>query len=389
MDALIDNTTFAGAMRILKPDLESHIRFINNYPNFKEIDVLSFCELLTAIVLYDIITMESSSKEIGRDFYNGQHSMEISPSWISTLRVYLPSDINNRIREIISIAEELDSIKAAFDVMASPLSNAVRLKANEKIPDVYYSKDYIYRPFFEKLNEEALNTLNDFDLTMAMFLHRGLYLQATANNKKSLYMPHYYRGKMLSNLPPSIILKAPDDGFQIAKIPSKYERSLMLKDYSHELDTFYFELVQKSNWIEYNEDLPFIGLSIFESVKRNPGDALELALYYSQKSNLREKWNDLEMYIESNNRPKAEKVVANIKKQLISAARTLGVEYENAKSKGFWKLITSFLPGGKNVESIAEILPDHLKEWGRSFANQFIANTPVQSLLISHVTATR
>jgi len=58
--ALIDNTTFAGAMRILKPDLENHVKFITRYPNFKEVDILSFCEFLTAIVLYEFIAMESS-----------------------------------------------------------------------------------------------------------------------------------------------------------------------------------------------------------------------------------------------------------------------------------------------------------------------------------------
>ena len=59
--ALLDNSAFAGVMRLYYPEHEMHRRFLKNYPDHLPIDEHSLADFLSCICTYDQLLIESSS----------------------------------------------------------------------------------------------------------------------------------------------------------------------------------------------------------------------------------------------------------------------------------------------------------------------------------------
>ena len=225
--ALFDNSAFAGVMRLYSPDIEMHDRFLKQYPAHRSIDELSLADFLTALCIYDQILLESSSawneKQLRAEGYRTATRETIdgsSAGWVAQLKRLLPKRVSVLISDAAfhkSIIDEEEAASKALQIFTSPLKQTVLLEPGEKIPNVYYAPDYIYRERFTKLNDAASTRLDQEELAQAMFLHRGLFLQSVAHENKCVYLPYHYRGKMLAKLPPMVFVRAPDDGLTQAR----------------------------------------------------------------------------------------------------------------------------------------------------------------------------
>src|SRR5882724_10216203 len=225
---LLDNSSFAGVMRLYCPDIDMHRMFLRNYPDHRLIDETSLSDFLMALCVYDEIFLDSSSawneEELKREGYNSDDSLDnSSASWAEQLKRLLPRDVSRIIRTDFFggglAIDEAESCSKAYDIMSSPLGSEVLLSPDEKIPNVYFADDYVYRKDFNRLNQKNGFLLTEYELAQAMFLHRGLFLQSRAHKHGCVYVPYNYRGKMLSKLPPMIWVRAPTDGAEHARLP--------------------------------------------------------------------------------------------------------------------------------------------------------------------------
>jgi hypothetical protein len=278
--ALLDNSAFAGVMRLLKPTIEQHQRFLALYPEHRAVDQASLADFLSALCLYDDLVLESSSQVTGSQ----------SHSWVEEMKSMLPAEVAKLVEESTSSSfdeDEEDSIKRAFDVMTSPLRSSLELPEGAKIPNVYYAQDYAYREAFCDLNKAAGSLLNDDELARAMFMHRGLFLQSWAHRANCVYIPYGYRGAMLSQLPPMTWAPAPHDGFVEARLPLAQGSRPHENDYIKQLNEYYYSLLQSVTWVTYDSTVPFIGAAILAASGGHPERAMDLALKYRQNATLR------------------------------------------------------------------------------------------------------
>lgn len=92
--AVIDNTAFAGSMRLCEPELPEHKEFNRRWPSHRQIDERSVMEILTAIVLYDRLLLERSSlaKDPPRDAIE-------EDSWVGQMKKKLRPEVANLFSE--------------------------------------------------------------------------------------------------------------------------------------------------------------------------------------------------------------------------------------------------------------------------------------------------
>ena len=205
---VLDNSAFAGVMRLYSPDREIHEVFLRNYPDHREIDERSLADFLTALCIYEVIFLDSRSawndKELRRDLARSGSLDHADLSWVNQLKQLLPPTVSRCIStdyNWVSIGEQ-QSCARAFDIMNSPTKESINLQPGDEVPKVYFADDYQYREQFDRLNDDHGHPLNRSELAQAMFLHRGLYLQSVAHASGLVYVPYHLRGRMLSKLPP-------------------------------------------------------------------------------------------------------------------------------------------------------------------------------------------
>jgi hypothetical protein len=344
------------------------------------------------------------SEIIGYDFQcSAQKSVSIM-AWVNQMRNLLPQEIHVLIRSAYRYLvdeeyeeEEAQICRKAFDLMCSPLRDQIRLRPSEKIPRVYYAEDYVYRPKFLELNAESPHPLDRDDLAQAMFLHRGLFLQAFAHESKSVYMPYHYRGKMLSKLPPMIWVKESQlsDGFRQPYLPLIRGERPNETDYQRRLNAYYYSLLESVSWKTYSEDVPFVGVAILSKAKGDPSEAFKLALDLRNDGKLRSIFSGLQDAIEENDRPRFESTFKNIQTELQAAAESCGVFFEKShiasQSKVLYKLAVSWLPRNIQdlIEAAAQLLPRSVRDWGRRAGSHLLTKSRLQMLFMDHVSAVR
>jgi hypothetical protein len=397
---LLDNSAFAGVMRLYSPDIEMHRMFLHNYPNHQLIDEHSLSDFLMALCIYEEIFLDSSShwneKELKREGYDESEYLDDSnASWAEQLKRLLPKDVSTIIKTDYfgggSAIDEDESCSKAYDIMSSPLKSQILLDSDEKIPNVYFAHDYVYRPVFDRLNMNNGFILTENELAQAMFLHRGLFLQSRAHRFECVYMPYHYRGKILSKLPPMVWVKAPDDGFAHARLPLARGNRPSETDYIKCLNEYYFTLIQAVTWTTYPSDVPFIGTAILSAAKGNPDVAIEMAMNYRQKGVLKQIFKELDAAARSQDRPYFESIIKQCRSELAQAAAHFGVEGDTLKQRLFYKLATCWLP--KNLQEVVDaavqLLPENVKHWGYQISSSLITKTPLQMLFLEHIGAIR
>ena len=342
---VLDNSAFAGVMRLYSPDREAHALFLRNYPDHLEIDERSLADFLTALCIYDSIFLDSRSAWNERQLLiDSAHSGSLdhaSLSWVNQLKKLLPRDVSACISshyKWVSIGEK-KSCSTAFDIFNSPKREDLRLQPGEKIPNVYYADDYQYRPEFDNLNREHGNTLNLSELAQAMFLHRGLYLQSIAHASGLVYIPYHIRGRMLSKLPPmswALSRAAKNNGEFLLGTDDRPSYS----DSIAKLNEYYYSLIQAGTWTAYDTGIPFIGAAILASAKGDPHHALELAMQYRREGSLMGAFQKLQSALQAGDKPRFEALLKTFRSELEAAAQHFGVETSRAKQKVFYTLAT-------------------------------------------------
>jgi hypothetical protein len=400
--ALMDNSAFAGVMRLCCPDVAMHKIFLRNYPEHREIDEQSLADFLTAIVIYEGIVLDSRSvwndKELQREGYKAAHGDTIdgsTASWVEQLRRLLPGEIAELVATDMysgpSSIDEDESTQKAFDVMCSPLKNKIILSKEERIPRVYYAKDYVYRPRFEQLNESGGYALEEDELAQAMFLHRGIFLQARSHDLKRVYLPYYYRGKMLAQLPPMIWVRSPEDGNLRTRLPLEIGHRPDDTEYIRSLNQFYYSLLESVSWTTYSTDVPFIGAAILAKAKGQPNEALSIAMELRTDGKLRSQFARFERAIRKHDRPEFETLLKGFRSDLKAAARHLGAEIDNPAMSRYYSFATCWLPKGikEALEASVALLPESIRDWGHRAASLLLTKNPVQMLFIEHIQAIR
>jgi hypothetical protein len=390
--AIIDNTSFAGVMRLYAPDLEAHRKFLKDFPSHKQVDELSLADFLTAICAFDTILLENSSRA---SYFNSADVQPIKESetktWVDQLRELLPSKVAKTINAAPFLDKHevvLEGFRAqevAFDIFHSPLRETVKLQGGEKIPEVYMSPTYKFRGDFTRLNMASGNPLDDRMLAQAMFLHRGLYLQAYALNQSAIYMPYLYRGRMLASLPPLITLAEKE------AIPLLKDNRPPRTEYLTELNKFYYELLNKLTWAAYDESVPFIGAAILASARGSVRTALDMAMELREAGEIRDNFRWLQDAIKARDRAYYEGMLSEIKASLTKANHALGGSGLNPKLLTFYRLATFWMPSGAKeaLAAIWQLAPQSLKEKVNKFASKLLEQDSFQLMFLNHVKAIR
>jgi len=390
--AILDNSSFAGVMRLFAPYLKSHRVFLDKYPEHKLVDQVSLADFLTSICIYDDILLESSS---WASVYNAGDVQKIpdkrGESWVHQLKKLLPDEISKHIWDSPLSGDEITenerAQELAVDIFCSELYPNVQLKRGEKIPGVYTSPSYVYRKNFLIINEAKGGKLNEEQLAQAMFLHRGLYLQAQAQEDSATYVPYLYRGRMLSSLPPLIYLEAiQKDIFQIL-----HESDSGNKNYLKEINKFYYELLNKLTWVTIDDRVPFIGASILATAKDSVEKAFEIALNIREKGELRDLVRELDLSVQRGDRVDYDMFLSFIKKKLAQASRHIGDNTTNPYLKSFYSLATFWMPVGakKSIDALIDLVPSKIKHFLNRIASTLLNQDSFQILFINHVKAIR
>ena len=396
--ALIDNTAFAGVMRLYSPRVEMHEKFLRNYPEHRAVDQRSLADFLTAVCLYETILLDSSSawndKELQREGYSSGEILDGSTaSWAEQLVRLLPNDIAQLIKvdhfNGQATIDEDESCQKAFDIICSPLKTKIDLQKTEKLPNVYFADDYVYRSRFERINAASGNPLDTNELAQAMFLHRGLFLQSRAHKENCVYMPYQLRGRILAELPPMIWAREPNDGILQARLPLARGKRPQDTDYVRALNEYYYSLLEVVSWTTYDQDIPFIGAAILSRASGNPSDAFTIALELREKGELRARFVQLHDALQHHDRPKFESLLKQYKSEIEAAARHFGADIESPFLNAFYKLTTFWLPKGVQnaIEAAVKCLPESARHWGRQTSATLVTKTPFQLLFVDHVHA--
>lgn len=394
-DALIDNTAFAGMMRCYLPELESHSKFLTDFPTHKKIDFVSTAQILTAICCYDSLVIEASSAGhyhssldvLPKD--QKQLSAERASSWANDLKKMLPKEIDELIStsssdingEDIWILSE-QSRKLSFELFQTTLKNKTP-KNIVKIPDVYTNPDYIDRKNFVELNSQSATPLNDEELSQAMFFHRGLLLDAFASAKKLTYIPYLYRAQYLDLIPPG---KASEifakNNFDLRENTSPDEVKVI-----EELNKIYYETLGQLTWTKYENFIPFIGSSILSQTNYNIADAFNLALEFRNKSNIPEYINNLNEW--SHDKVVFEMYLKEFRKDLSEAVRHFKLDTSTTRLESWANLSMFWLPNGLTspVTELLKNLPESWRIYFNSIFNIPKLNHGHQILLFDHVYA--
>ncbi len=393
---VLDNSAFAGVMRLYSPDREVHELFLRNYPDHREIDERSLADFLTALCIYDVIFLDSRSawneRQLIRDYARSGSLDHADVSWVNQLKELLPPQVSECIStdyNWVGIGER-QSCARAFDIMNSPTKEVVRLQPGEEIPKVYFANDYQYRPEFDRLNDEHGQPLKSSELAQAMFLHRGLYLQSIAHASGLIYVPYHIRGRMLSKLPP-MVWALSRAGRRADKSTLGMDTRPTMIDSLTTLNEYYYSLVQAATWTAYDTGVPFIGAAILASARGDPSNAIDLAMQYRQEGTLMGAFQKLHSALQAGNKPLFESVLKTYRSELEAAAQHFGVETNRAKQQVFYKLATCWIPDKiqKALEAALGLIPADIDHRLYEHSSRLITRSPIQMLFAGHVSALR
>lgn len=226
----VDNTILAGAGRMLYPSGHtqgaSHAKgYYGKYPDARFYDSIALSELLTALLLFDRVYWDSASVGDEQEFwvymwfpiFNSLRTQGI-------LQHFARDSFYSQQDEDWGYSE--DYVEPASLIMNDTLefavSHVIGLKGQSslplpkgfKMPLCYSSTHHEYYEAARDKFEELDYAPEPADISMALFLHRGLYCQTVnllpewksnllvtggVTDDAVAYMPHYYRGWLLSS----------------------------------------------------------------------------------------------------------------------------------------------------------------------------------------------
>jgi len=397
--ALLDNSGFAGVMRCYRPEMAAHRTFLDRFPEHREVDHVSTAQFLTALCIYDHLSLEGSSsghEDSQADVIaDGTHRIrrDFCSSWVMDLLKELPSEVSSVISANEYSSADFDqrnfrSRRLAFTLYASPLVERLRLRRGEKLPDVYTAESHVDRPFFERMNSQAGSPLSPDFLAQAMFLHRGLLLEACADTG-STYLPYLYRGRMLECVPPSVARQINGSADMIVPLASDTlpgdTESVRI------LSGFYYDMLARLTWTRYDDTVPFIGAAILAKTGFALDRSFDLAMELRQEGRLRALFGELDEHRETGDRVMYEIAIDEIKSDLAAAGRHLGLRDANPDLQALWSLATFWLPEAarKAAEGAIALLPSGLRRMAERVAGMLLTAKPHQMLLIDHTSALR
>lgn len=217
---LIDNTTFAAAGRYSHQYATDsigaeHARdFWRKYPKQKDEDRRSFQEFLTALVLFDRLYFDGSSyvqeySELNQKDKDSDHWIyrwfekfeEYDSIFVQRRHSFGDSDSGRYPENLLS-----DSRIIAMNWVKLKTEEGWEEPDNFRLPEVYnpsggvHGKKHVDLNRFSRLNKEGNYNLDERELGLAMFLHRGLFYRALSYSYEGFaYMPHSYRGMLLDD----------------------------------------------------------------------------------------------------------------------------------------------------------------------------------------------
>ncbi len=206
---IVDNATLAAAGRAtyrtnltgLPNESKTHIEAYGvNYPTSVASDVVSLSELISALILFDeLIWNRGSFVEESKDQFTSNHINQECwvYRWFPIFKVAYEFEALNPFRDYDDIHQQENAQNAAMDWVKRNFSSFKKsLPADFKIPEAYKSNKYHYLEEFNKKN--SLYNLNEYELAVAMFIHRGLfYLSQAYNIPGASYLPHGNRASFL------------------------------------------------------------------------------------------------------------------------------------------------------------------------------------------------
>lgn len=208
---LVDNATLAAAGRAtyrqmdtgLPPESLNHIStYEKNFPTSVASDAVSLSELITSLILYDELTWNRGScVEEDKDQFTGMVLKERLwvYSWFPLFQQANEANVLTEFQDYYSHEtsrereSQIFSLKWVKEYYSSYKGN---LPTDFKVPEIYGSDNYMYRSKFEQLNSKF--DLNEEQLQVAMFIHRGLfYLSHVFSKEGYSYLPHGNRASFL------------------------------------------------------------------------------------------------------------------------------------------------------------------------------------------------
>ena len=176
--------------------------YSREYPTSIASDAVSLSELITSLILFDELTWNRGScVEEDNDQFTGMVPKERLwvYSWFPVFRQANEFQILTEFQEYYryeASREHESQIYSLKWVKEYYSSYKGKLPADFKVPEIYGSTNYMYRRDFEKLNIQF--ELNEEQLQIAMFIHRGLfYLSHVFSKEGCSYLPHGNRASFL------------------------------------------------------------------------------------------------------------------------------------------------------------------------------------------------
>lgn len=276
---LIDNTTFAAAGRSFyryhpKAEGGHHARsYYTRYHDARALDLQSTAEFLTAMVLFDVLRWDAASASQEAP---GQWKDEFwLYSWFPIFNTASETGVIQEFEERYVSGDRLDLARQlAFKwVQEQIVTGRHQLSQAFRVPLCYYADDYNEREPFEELNEESNDPLEEDDLALAMFLHRGLYYQSYTygpthwlkHHDGWSYLPHLHRASLLNS--PSWNLLSTicnDDTLWYGK------REISASEILHELDSRFFMAIDKAIKINPLPGGVALGAAFMQGHRRDP-----------------------------------------------------------------------------------------------------------------------
>jgi len=295
--AMVDNTSFAAVGRIyyhgdLNVEGGRHANlYYAKYPDARAIDLQSTAEFLTALVLFDqLIWDESSCSQESKEM---EDSIEHCPwvySWFPFFSEAQEKGIINSIDERYTANQRLDLARdlALKWVKERLVQDDYQLPSNFKVPLVYYSPDYESSSYFSDGLEELEFELNERQLAIAMFLHRGIYYQSRAfSNEGWSYLPHTFRACLLDDCGWNVLsLICADEELWLG--PPIHKLEITAREILLELDKHFFRELDKAVKIQPILAGSSIGNSFLQLHPKTPKSAVNEALNFRESNAGRE-----------------------------------------------------------------------------------------------------
>lgn len=395
---MIDNTTFASAGRAMYHGDKNtyggtHAKdYYTRYPDAISLDRQSLAEFLTALILFDVLVWDGSShvQEL-KDMDDAAVERGWVYNWFPQFKYayengiidhILKNDTREQIEGALNRLERaqllsLQWVKEHFDDEYKS-----KLPRGFRVPLAYQSEDYRDRSSFIALNQGERFGLNEEQLAVAMFLHRGLFYQSRICSEDGWsYLPHSYRAYFLS-IPEVIGLSIMCDDESFFYLQEPITGTEILRN----IDEHFQRELGKVIKMKPTPVGTAIGAS-FMQMHRQPYRAFCEALSFResrQGENVREQFRGLVDLGISSNRQGIENRIREIDKSLRNEARNrFGTAWSpdpNATYAinlvGSWKSI---------IEPLIDYLPMNFREGATKFLYKQINRNGFQILFSNYL----